>query len=109
MPWDGAKVVLRVHLSTMPSLLVKMLAFAFLVNTSVVGGATSRQAPSTTGTLDSCPGYVAKNIETTPSSLTADLALAGTPCNVFGQDIVALKLSVVYEDGNFRINIPRRH
>ena len=53
--------------------------------------------------VNSCPGYVARNIRTTRSSLTADLALAGKPCNVFGQDIPSLQLSVVYEDGRLRI------
>jgi alpha-glucosidase len=49
--------------------------------------------------LDACPGYKATNVEVKGSSLSADLSLAGTPCNVFGQDIAKLKLEVTYETG----------
>ncbi|KAF8528914.1 glycoside hydrolase family 31 protein [Hysterangium stoloniferum] len=81
--------------------LVKWLLVAlFVVRTN----ANSRHVPFTTrqqvnaSSIDSCPGYAAINIRTTRSSLTADLSLAGTPCNVFGQDVETLALSVVYED-----------
>ena len=30
-----------------------------------------------------CPGYKAANVEETDSGLTADLTLAGSPCNVY--------------------------
>lgn len=46
-----------------------------------------------------CPGYVASRVFTTESSLTADLTLAGTACNIFSDDIVSLKLVVDYETG----------
>lgn len=46
-----------------------------------------------------CPGYVASRVLTTESSLTADLTLAGTACNIFSDDIVNLKLVVDYETG----------
>lgn len=49
--------------------------------------------------LASCPGYKASHIKTTPSSLTADLTLAGKACNVYGDDLDSLTLSVVYETG----------
>ncbi|KIJ56461.1 glycoside hydrolase family 31 protein [Sphaerobolus stellatus SS14] len=48
--------------------------------------------------VDDCPGYVAENITTTESSLNADLVLGGTACNIYGNDIQRLKLSVIYED-----------
>ena len=49
--------------------------------------------------LDSCPGYKATNVHVGPSSLTADLELAGNACNVYGPDIQKLSLNVVYETG----------
>lgn len=48
--------------------------------------------------LDSCPGYIAENVQETPHSLTADLVLAGPPSNVYGRDLQRLKLTVVYEE-----------
>lgn len=44
-----------------------------------------------------CPGYSASNVVTTNTGLTADLSLAGSPCNVYGSDIANLKLSVEYQ------------
>ena len=49
--------------------------------------------------LDSCPGYIATNVEVRRDGLTADLVLGGKPCNVFGNDIKKLSLSVVHETG----------
>ncbi|PSR97618.1 glycosyl hydrolases family 31-domain-containing protein [Coniella lustricola] len=44
-----------------------------------------------------CPGYGASNVQTTSTSLSANLTLAGTPCHVYGQDIQDLTLQVTYE------------
>ena len=49
--------------------------------------------------LDACPGYIATNVKVQRDGLTADLVLGGKPCNVFGNDIQKLSLSVVYETG----------
>lgn len=49
--------------------------------------------------LDACPGYNATNVKVDGPTLTAKLILAGAPCNVFGNDIKALDLTVVYETG----------
>jgi hypothetical protein len=49
--------------------------------------------------LDACPGYTAANVKVQRDGLTADLVLAGKSCNVFGNDIEKLMLSVVYETG----------
>jgi alpha-glucosidase len=46
-----------------------------------------------------CPGYKASNIEETEFGLTADLTLAGQPCDIFGTDIEDLKLIVEYQTG----------
>ena len=50
-------------------------------------------------TLEDCPGYLAANVQQTADSLTADLSLAGTACNVYGADIKDLKLLVEYQGG----------
>ncbi|PSN66558.1 hypothetical protein BS50DRAFT_417386 [Corynespora cassiicola Philippines] len=50
-----------------------------------------------TSTLENCPGYSASNVQSEGSRLTADLSLAGTPCNVYGDDIIDLRLEVQYE------------
>ncbi|KAI0466290.1 glycoside hydrolase family 31 protein [Xylaria cf. heliscus] len=44
-----------------------------------------------------CPGYKALNVAETPLGLTADLILAGDPCNVYGTDVEALSLIVEYQ------------
>jgi len=49
--------------------------------------------------LTSCPGYKASNVKTTSSSLTADLSLAGKACNVYGDDLKSLTLTVEYQTG----------
>jgi len=46
-----------------------------------------------------CPGYRASNIVQTTLGLTADLALAGTPCNLYSHDIANLTLTVEYQTG----------
>ena len=49
--------------------------------------------------LDACPGYNATNFKIDGPRLSANLVLAGKPCNVFGSDIKVLDLVVVYETG----------
>jgi alpha-glucosidase len=49
--------------------------------------------------LDACPGYNATNVKIDGPRLSANLVLAGKPCNVFGNDIKVLDLAVVYETG----------
>ncbi|KAF9554267.1 alpha-glucosidase [Agrocybe pediades] len=47
--------------------------------------------------LDACPGYKATNVKSGRNGISADLVLAGKACNVFGNDIAKLSLSVTYE------------
>ena len=49
--------------------------------------------------LDDCPGYKASNVQNDSSRVTADLTLAGTACNVYGEDLTDLKLEVEYQTG----------
>jgi alpha-glucosidase len=53
-----------------------------------------------------CPGYVASNVIQTSHGMTADLSLAGAPCNVYGTDIDSLKLLVEFQsEGRLHIEI----
>jgi alpha-glucosidase len=47
-----------------------------------------------------CPGYKASNVVTTPRGLTADLTLAGPPCNVYGNEVRDLKLTVEHQSAD---------
>ncbi|KAK8121842.1 hypothetical protein PG984_010512 [Apiospora sp. TS-2023a] len=44
-----------------------------------------------------CPGYKAFNVVQITNGLTADLTLAGKPCNLYGNDIESLVLTVEYQ------------
>ena len=44
-----------------------------------------------------CPGYTAKNVVRNLLGLTATLTLAGKACNVYGNDINTLNLTVEYQ------------
>lgn len=48
---------------------------------------------------DSCPGYTVSNVQQTQGTITADLTLSGTACNVYGTDVENLKLLVEYQTG----------
>jgi alpha-glucosidase len=62
-------------------------------------GHTIVQRP--TSSLGDCPGYIASNVQDNGFRVTADLALAGTACNVYGEDLPDLKLEVEYQTGLF--------
>jgi alpha-glucosidase len=53
--------------------------------------------PTAPNAQDECPGYKASNVKETSNSITADLALAGQGCNVYGNDITDLSLTVEYQ------------
>ena len=44
-----------------------------------------------------CPRYTVSNVQESVSGITADLILAGTPCNVYGNEIDDLVLEVEYQ------------
>lgn len=56
----------------------------------------ARDYPSDDALAD-CPGYAASNIQSTATSLSADLTLAGPSCDVYGDDLENLTLTVTYE------------
>jgi alpha-glucosidase len=64
---------------------------SFLIALAVTAAAAS---------VDDCSGYKATNVIQGDSYLQADLTLAGTACNVFGDDLPHLRLLVEYQTGN---------
>ena len=53
----------------------------------------------TTPNLDACRGYLASDIQTTSTVLTAQLQFINGSCNVYGPDLQSLSLTVTYETG----------
>jgi alpha-glucosidase len=51
-----------------------------------------------------CPGYKASNVATTSSGFTAELTIAGSACQAFGNDIADLVLEVNYQTKE-RLNV----
>ncbi|TFK48006.1 hypothetical protein OE88DRAFT_1665015 [Heliocybe sulcata] len=47
--------------------------------------------------VSSCPGYTLNGLRETTAGITAQLSLAGSACNAFGQDIANLTIDVLYE------------
>ncbi|KAL2822357.1 putative alpha/beta-glucosidase agdC [Aspergillus cavernicola] len=64
------------------------LLFLPLVGAAVIGSGENHEA---------CPGYKALRVHERGNSLTADLTLAGKPCNTYGIDLKNLKLLVEYQ------------
>ncbi|KAH9878027.1 hypothetical protein J1614_003244 [Plenodomus biglobosus] len=60
---------------------------------ALAGSLVKRQSSS----LEACPGYTASNVQNDGSRVTANLALAGTACNVYGDDLTDLRLEVEYQ------------
>jgi hypothetical protein len=56
-----------------------------------------------------CPGYHASNVQQTSHGFTAELDLAGEPCNVYGNEINNLTLLVEYQaDDRLHVHIHPR-
>jgi alpha-glucosidase len=70
-------------------MLRSLLLLAPLVGAAVIGVRDNHE----------CPGYKATHIKEGRNSLTADLTLAGKPCNTYGTDLKNLKLLVEYQTG----------
>ncbi|KAK4193285.1 family 31 putative glycoside hydrolase [Podospora australis] len=57
-----------------------------------------------------CPGYKASNVRNTANGFFADLDLAGTPCNVYGNDVEHLSLAVEFQaDNRVHVEIEPRY
>lgn len=92
-----------------------MIPVAAQTSTEVVLSTLSPQinaAPSLTPTVldnsapdsQACPGYKASNLVNTTQGFTADLTIAGTNCQAFGNDIADLTLEVSYQSQE-RLNV----
>jgi alpha-glucosidase len=82
---------------------MKGLAFLGYVLPSLAISLESRQS----SLLDKCPGYTASNVQNDGSTVTADLTLAGTACNAYGEDLTKLKLLVEYQTGTLHYSLVR--
>lgn len=71
----------------------------FLLLSSAASASASVLAPRADDSKK-CPGYKVANVEQSERSLTAQLRLAGKPCNSYGKDLEKLKLTVEYQTGN---------
>jgi alpha-glucosidase len=70
----------------------------------------SVEDPEAPDSQASCPGYLASNVQSIQNGFTADLSLAGEPCNVLGNDVESLTLSVVMQaKGRVNVNIQPTH
>ena len=73
--------------------------FSWLVVTALSASASGISPRASADPLASCPGYKASNVKTSFSTLTADLSLAGKACNIYGDDLKSLTLTVEYQTG----------
>lgn len=76
-----------------------MLTEEFLVLCLVIPALAGLLANRQTLSLESYPGYIASNVKYDGSKITADLALAGTACSLYGNDLHDLKLEFEYQTG----------
>lgn len=53
--------------------------------------------PQAINAQDVCPGYKGSDVRRSDYGLTATLKLAGQACNVYGNDIETLNLTVTYQ------------
>lgn len=60
--------------------------------------------PEAVNVQSACPGYKATDVKHTSQGFTANLGLAGDPCNVYGTDVDSLTLTVEYQAKD-RLNI----
>lgn len=82
-------------ISVMPALATTLLQSIFLLWASFVrwGAAVPLRR------ADDCPGYKASNVVRSDSSVTADLTLAGTACNLYSTDLTDLKFLAEWQTG----------
>ncbi|KAK0099335.1 hypothetical protein ONS96_008563 [Cadophora gregata f. sp. sojae] len=78
--------------------MLRQFVTGLVLASSVSGAAVSTSRRQAEGaTRESCPGYVASDVQQTGTGLTANLNLAGEACNVYGTDVPELKLIVNYD------------
>jgi alpha-glucosidase len=75
-----------------------------VVSTAAPQATTQPTAPTLSADVSQCPGYELTDLRETQTGLTARLALSGTACNAFGQDVEDLTIQVTYET-NSRLHV----
>ncbi|KAG6370670.1 glycoside hydrolase family 31 protein [Boletus reticuloceps] len=84
-------------------MLSAILAGLSLTTTLAWAHTSSLLQRQSTGTIShsmnvtNCPGYTLGSLAENEYGLTAQLSLAGTPCNAFGTDIMDLTIEVTYQ------------
>jgi len=71
--------------------------YGLLTGSALVAAASALAIAPRQNNDTSCPGYSASNVEKSGTGLSADLSLAGSPCNSYGKDIENLRLTVSYD------------
>lgn len=71
--------------------------YGLLTGSAIVAAASALAIAPRQSNDTSCPGYSASNVEKSGTGLSADLSLAGSPCNTYGKDIENLHLTVSYD------------
>jgi alpha-glucosidase len=71
--------------------------YGLLTGSAIVAAASALAIAPRQSNDTSCPGYSASNVEKSGTGLSADLSLAGSPCNTYGKDIENLRLTVSYD------------
>jgi alpha-glucosidase len=79
----------------MPSFSIALLQTTLVLCSAFLKWST----PSPLKRATDCSGYIASNVVRTNSSLTADLSLAGSPCNLYSQDLYDLKFVAEWQTG----------
>ena len=73
--------------------------YGLLAGSALVAAASARAIAIRQTNDTACPGYSASNVQQSGTGLSADLTLAGAPCNSYGNDIENLRLTVSYDTG----------
>ena len=76
---------------------IPLTMYGLLTGSALVAAASALAIAPRQNSDTSCPGYSASNVETSGTGLSADLSLAGSPCNSYGKDIENLRLTVSYD------------
>ena len=71
--------------------------YGLLAGSALVAAASARAIAIRQTNETTCPGYSASNVQQSGTGLSADLTLAGAPCNSYGNDIENLRLTVSYD------------
>lgn len=80
-------------------------SITFLQTCLLLWTAFARWSLSVPSKRADCPGYEASNVKQTDNSVTADLTLIGSECNIFGKDLKDLKFVAEYQTGELSADV----